>query len=345
MKLSLSMIVKNECETIFKALQSCELFVDEYVISVDDTTSDNTREEIERFKQTTLTPVRVFSFTWNGSFSDARNENIALCSGDYVFLLDGHEYVDERSIKKILDIKQDQKGFKVFLLGIVMHGQNVESKMMQARMFHNSYRYHEKSHNVLLFAESDAAKLIDCDIHHKRSDKLTEARSQQRREMNIKDLKERIKRGDRRAEAQIATEYMSWHEWGNAIKALNKYIGKPVHDNELYQVRINLAMSYYHNKQYDEAEKVLFECFKNNPEKRNAHLVCLASLYHQCGRYFKGIYYAILATDYIAPEQYFFLYPAFYTYEPWRILRNCYEKIGFLDGVLECNKIIEKYGK
>lgn len=345
MKVSCSVIAKNEGATIYRMLESCELFVDEYVIGIDNTTTDNTYDEINRFSKCTSIPVRTYSYTWNNDFSKARNENIDLCTGDYIFIIDGHEYLDERCIQKLLQIKHDPKGFGVFLFDIVMHQNGKMSKFMQARLFKNAYRYHNKSHNVLLFEEKDAARLTNCEVHHKRPETLTEARSQQRRDMNIADLKDRIKNGDRRAEAQIATEYMSWHEWDNAIDALNRYIKQPVHSNELYQVRINLAMSYYHAKKYDDSEKILFECFNDNPENRNAHLMCLASLYYECGRYFKAMYFATWASTFKPPEQYFFLYPTFYTTEPWNILRKTYEKIGYADGVQECEKVLSRMKK
>ena len=48
-KLSVCLVLKNEGETIYRTLDSCKLFVDEYVIGIDDKCSDNTSDEVTRF--------------------------------------------------------------------------------------------------------------------------------------------------------------------------------------------------------------------------------------------------------------------------------------------------------
>jgi Flp pilus assembly protein TadD len=87
MKLSLSMIVKNEAEHLGHCLDSVRGLVDEMVI-VDTGSSDGTAA-LARDRGAT-----VHSFDWVGDFSAARNESLAHATGDWVLVLDADEAVD-----------------------------------------------------------------------------------------------------------------------------------------------------------------------------------------------------------------------------------------------------------
>ncbi|HQT92131.1 MAG TPA: glycosyltransferase, partial [Candidatus Kryptobacter bacterium] len=68
MKLSLSMIVKNEERFLRGCLESVSRLVDEIII-VDTGSTDSTREIADSFG------ARVFEFPWCDDFSAARNES------------------------------------------------------------------------------------------------------------------------------------------------------------------------------------------------------------------------------------------------------------------------------
>lgn len=86
-RLSLSMIVKNEEERLPACLESMQGVADEIVV-VDTGSTDKTADIARRFG------ARVVEFPWNGNFSDARNESLRHCTGDWVIFLDADERLD-----------------------------------------------------------------------------------------------------------------------------------------------------------------------------------------------------------------------------------------------------------
>jgi len=88
MKLSLSMIVKNEERSLPGCLESVNGLVDEIVI-VDTGSTDSTKKIAERHG------ARIFDFEWCNDFSAARNESLKNCTGDWVLYLDADERIDK----------------------------------------------------------------------------------------------------------------------------------------------------------------------------------------------------------------------------------------------------------
>lgn len=78
------MIVRNEQLYLEGCLRSIKGIVDEIVI-VDTGSADGTKVLARKFG------ARVFEFPWNGNFSDARNEALDHCSGEWILYIDADE--------------------------------------------------------------------------------------------------------------------------------------------------------------------------------------------------------------------------------------------------------------
>lgn len=87
MRLSLSMIVKNEEHFLPGCLESVSGLVDEIVIA-DTGSTDRTREIARSFN------ARVIDFPWRDDFSAARNESLRHTTGEWVLYLDADERID-----------------------------------------------------------------------------------------------------------------------------------------------------------------------------------------------------------------------------------------------------------
>lgn len=87
MKLSLSMIVKNEERFLPGCLESVKDLVDEIVIA-DTGSTDRTKEIAASFG------ARVVDFPWRDDFSAARNESLGHTTGEWVLYLDADERID-----------------------------------------------------------------------------------------------------------------------------------------------------------------------------------------------------------------------------------------------------------
>lgn len=89
-KVSICMIVKNEEANIERCLTSLRTFADELIV-VDTGSTDRT---IDLCK---AAGAQVYTFEWNGSFSDARNFSLDQATGDWVLWMDADEVLDVTS--------------------------------------------------------------------------------------------------------------------------------------------------------------------------------------------------------------------------------------------------------
>lgn len=85
-KLSLVMIVKNEEKVLERCLNSCKNIVDEIII-VDTGSTDNTKNIAKKFN------AKIYDYTWDNNFSNARNFAISKSTGDFNLILDADEYI------------------------------------------------------------------------------------------------------------------------------------------------------------------------------------------------------------------------------------------------------------
>ena len=143
---SLCMIIKDEEATLEKAIRSVQPFVDEIVIGIDETTTDRSEDIAKEFTN------KVFRFKFERNFAEARNRMLVHCTKEWVFQLDGHEYLDEkcaplfaRMLENIPD-DVDAVGFR-----LKMQDEDGNYSGIQLRLFRNNgeIKYRNSVHNVL----------------------------------------------------------------------------------------------------------------------------------------------------------------------------------------------------
>lgn len=110
MKISLSMIVKNEERFLPGCLESIKGLADEMII-VDTGSTDSTKEIARSFG------AKVFDFEWCDDFSAARNESLRNTTGDWVLYLDADERIDKSFHYRIRKLVSSGKG-DAFLLNL-----------------------------------------------------------------------------------------------------------------------------------------------------------------------------------------------------------------------------------
>lgn len=99
MTLSLCMIVKNEEQTLPKALSCTLCFADEIII-VDTGSTDKTKEIALQFTD------KVYDFEWIDDFSAARNFSFSKASGDYLMWLDADDIISDTDAEAIKNLKK-----------------------------------------------------------------------------------------------------------------------------------------------------------------------------------------------------------------------------------------------
>lgn len=112
-RLSVFMVIKDEGKNIFEAMSCVEPIADEYVI-IDTGCTDNTLEEIERFKWATRKEVRVIQKTFESmedgyimNFSEAMNFAKSQCRGEWVLRLDADEIFAWNQVTNIFAFIED----------------------------------------------------------------------------------------------------------------------------------------------------------------------------------------------------------------------------------------------
>ncbi len=85
--LSVSMIVRNEARNLPRCLESIKGLADEIVV-VDTGSYDGTQEIIEN------SGAKLVQSRWKDDFSEARNECLDHCAGDWILILDADEAID-----------------------------------------------------------------------------------------------------------------------------------------------------------------------------------------------------------------------------------------------------------
>jgi len=302
MKLSVCYILKNEGATIYKSLDSVKTFVDEYVIGIDEGTTDNTRDEVKKFFDVNKEIKKeIYSYKWNDSFAEARNIGMDKATGTHILIMDGHEYIPEKwfnitenqeilvhkimsQIKKRIEEDGAHEAF-FYLYQQPFVGQIPNNYFLQPRIYlndvgkdgKNMIRFGRAAHNVI--RNTDPEKSIQMPqvmlIHDAPKENRTE-RAQQRAVMNIEQLKNDIKinKKDTRAFFYLGNTYMEISEHQKAIEAFKKYLKfQDKNTSEKYQVYFHMALEHRQLKQDKEALDCLHNAIRIQPKRRDAYLL------------------------------------------------------------------------
>jgi len=107
--ISVSMIVKNETSCLAQCLESVIDF-DEIIIC-DTGSTDDTIEIAKRYTD------KVYEdYQWNDDFAEARNHSLSKCGGDWIYIIDADEYIEEgtyEKLQKIIEEEQDTQSIFV----------------------------------------------------------------------------------------------------------------------------------------------------------------------------------------------------------------------------------------
>ena len=208
--LSLCMIVKNEGLTIRRAMESMLAMADQYVIGVDDSSDDGTEEIVRQFaKDFPQKKYDIYTFKWEGDFSAARNTALDKCTKEWVFILDGHEYLAPGSADglyyQLLNtpdyiwmVSAEVDAEPLHHLGTADGDYIPEARLRQNRLWRNKkqIRYSHASHNQILSEACPAENRLAVEriviIHDRPKSNATE-RVTQRKDMNIPNFIEELK--------------------------------------------------------------------------------------------------------------------------------------------------------
>jgi glycosyltransferase involved in cell wall biosynthesis len=343
--ISACLVLKNEGSTIYRCLDSMKGFVDEYIIGIDESTDDNTYEEVLRFfkdntssmpecidlkKDANLIIKRfdkhiarynwatIYPYKWQDDFSKARNEGMDKATGDYILIMDGHEYFPDQwynitenemiNVKSLLPAIKDVLGkneidegyFQLYQQPFI--GMTPNNFFLQPRIYRNGVskkdgktkiRFNRAAHNTIVGTDFRNALHFNeiMIIHDAPVDNRTE-RKKQRVTMNVERIEAAIKKNpkDTRNYFYLGNTLIEKEQYKKAIKAYKNYIKYRKDDtHEKYQVYMHIAICHRNLKQYKEANDALFLAKSIDPLRRDAYAL-LGDLYLETKQYDKCIF-------------------------------------------------------
>lgn len=233
--LALVMIVKNEEKGLERAILSCKDFVNEIVIAVDDSSTDDTYNIASKY----ATTLRLFK--WEDDFAKTRNEAAEGVKTDWILFIDGHEFVE-----KYENLKAKLQSDKDALLCTVEldSGAQIRSLRIYKNGLKFSGEYHEQINNktVELYTEF----LIK---HDRIGGQAIESRLKREKlcnELAPKVMKKMLKKNRKNVRAlfHLALHEQSKGNFKKAIKWQNRYFKYAKVRNERWYVYFNRALCY-----------------------------------------------------------------------------------------------------
>jgi len=340
---SLCMVVKDEAATFERAASSFFDHVDEIVVAVDRTSSDDTLKLAKKWVKIKGAGT-VIEFDWNDSFSEARNIAIEKCTSDWVLVVDGHEYLDPTTEVHLRDVftKFSSVGEPdVFSFLIWMKDTPGQGKALQHRLFRQCYRYQGKLHNALdLPEEAIRVGVSSVTIIHDRPIELSETRAKQRHEMYERIFHEELKENpySPRAHYYLGIYYSNKEKYLKAISHYSKYLKYSTNDLEKAKVLCFRGICYREaglttaaRASFQEAAGLRYDCASAYIELGD--LATLATeqvdpkdLYSLLFKIREAEFFYRCATNLDCPIDSIFLDADDYSWKPWAKLASLYER-------------------
>jgi glycosyltransferase involved in cell wall biosynthesis len=107
--ISLCIITKNNEKTLANCLASVKPIIQE-IILVDTGSTDKTIEIAKEFQ------AKIFHFSWNNNFSDAKNYALEQASEEWILALDADEAISQLDYKEIQELIKDKEASGFFLI-------------------------------------------------------------------------------------------------------------------------------------------------------------------------------------------------------------------------------------
>jgi glycosyltransferase involved in cell wall biosynthesis len=239
-------------------------FVGEYIIGIDESTDDNTGEEVFRFlSQSVKMPkyekgkeyslrnssgdkiFHIYPFKWQDDFSKARNEGMDKATGKYILIMDGHEYFPQewfsltkqqtvypqRAMPLVIEdlvSRDDDEGF-LELYQQPFRGMIPANYFLQPRIYRNDtkIRYNRAAHNTITNTNPEkSAHYMDVILVHDAPEDNRVTRKKQRKKMNVEEIEKAIKKNpkDTRSYFYLGNTYQEQKNFKKAIQSFDKYL-------------------------------------------------------------------------------------------------------------------------
>ena len=320
--LSVCLIVKDEEKVIGRVLNCVKQFADEIII-IDTGSKDNTKIIASNFTN------KIFDFKWEDDFAKARNFSFSKATKDYIMWLDADDFITDKNIQKIINLKHKYTKTDVFMLKYLM-GFNEEDKptisFYRERILRRScnFVWHGFIHEAISI--SGKVEYLDIEIEHRK----TEVKDEKR---NLKIYRKAINNNyifSARETYYYARELYYNGYYSTCIKNMKKFLK---HKNnfmpDIVGAYLIVADCYLIKKDYNNALKFMNKFLKNyapTPE------VCcmIGAIYNALNKLDCSVFWFISATQATELKQ-GFNRPEFKNIIPYLELTKNYYLLGDID--------------
>ncbi len=321
-KLSLCMIVKDEEDSLDRALENAKIFADEIII-VDTGSTDKTKEIAKKYSD------KIFDYTWVGDFSKARNFSFDQATLPYIMWLDADDIIPKSSAESIKKWKDSEGEEDVVMCPYVANYDenfNPIFEYLRERIVKNTkaLRWHDRVHEVIV----PSGKIIhnyEIKIFHGKNEKKYSSR-------NLIIYKQMLDEGQQLSPRSLfyyARELYFNNFIDEAIHEFSRFISSGLgwKENNI-EACLNLAKCYCIQEKYTNALTSLFGTFIYDLP-RSEVLYEIGNIYSQKEDFSRAIYWYKLALgNKIDLDSGGFVNVETSTFLPALALCVCYDKLG-----------------
>lgn len=315
--LTLGVIAKNEEKGIEKCILSSIEHVDDVVVFVDDSTTDETEEIARQYTD------NVFKYTWQDDFSLARNLLLEKVETEWVLFLDAHEYLNP--VGDVGDIFSSNHD--AFMCEITLDNKAI---IRYPRLHQSRLRYEDKVHNKLVCKNlgNQSAFTITHDRIGGQSKESTEAREAQRHDMLTRIMGKQLKENKKniRALMHLGLHFHARREFKKALKYYYGYLKYSEYVPERWFIRFNIVNCLMQLRKPIRAEYHAMLLDRESPNRWETYFVRGITLMAQ-KKYSDAINYFVKSLEVNKQEAEYKPMPKDYAFI-WNNIGEAYFKIG-----------------
>lgn len=127
-------------QCVSSILQQDINFNDVEIICINDGSTDNSLEEINRIEKDYNFKINIVNKE-NSGVSESRNIGIKYATGKFIWFIDSDDYIEKKSLKKIIDILKN-KNADIYVMGYNLVDDNGK-KIKSSKEYNDNNRYNE----------------------------------------------------------------------------------------------------------------------------------------------------------------------------------------------------------
>jgi len=339
--ISLCMIVKDEIDTLDRALKSIEKVVDEIII-VQTFPSWPTKKICNKYS------AKTYDFKWIDDFSAARNFAFSKATKDYILWMDADDFWEPQEMEKLLNLKINMDtNIDAWMMGYIVRFDDNGVPLMSVqreRLIKRSknYQWSGAVHECIIIPETEKIAGIDIRIVHGTN------RTEPNADRNIRIYETQIANGkelDARELYHYGNELFDHKRYADAIEIYEKMFKRQGNDLWIEHAISACGRCSEASNFLGKRENILPYLTKSfEYDNPRAEATSQIANYFLENRNLKlAIFWAELTTMLVKPEYSPILMENCWTWLPHAILANCFALLGDLDRALHHNEEILKF--